>query len=570
MSRYLLLFTFGPIQGFISQARKTADLYAGSQILTKLAKAVTEGVSAPHQVLSPSTEYDESLTNRILIEIAGTEETVGELGESLEQKVKESWLTLARDLLKDEDFREPAVQQQLKNHLETYWLAVPLGDDYGVAYTALNTYAAADKNQRTWSGGQNEAETGRKCALDGVRNALFYGSGTVGNRVVPSAIKINDGDKSLQPNEALSAVSYVKRRYGQTHPFPSTATIALLHILEGRGLKMALSQIEDNDQLYYKENHTANYLKKIGEDPGKLGEVNQQWTTWRTAVSDAGLNPTPYYALLHFDGDDMGKWFSGAQLPDKKKLPDFHREFTKALGMFAQQAADYLNRDHRDRGRTVYAGGDDFVGFLNLNSLFEVLYDLRAKFDSVVFKPLEKMFSLTQPITFSAGVAIAHYKQPLGMVLDEARRMEKEAKKWPGKDAYGIGLIVRSGSTDEVVLPWTYEHTDARTYTAAGIENFVDHIGKEKLSSTFITSLELAERHYGGWPEKPEYTSFLTDYRNYHFGRSVAPGFRKSSDFNAAVVNRLLGSLPKHAAQQNLLNIIEFLGRHVTTLEQTP
>lgn len=36
----LLRFTFGPIQGFIAKARRTADLYAGSRILAELACAV--------------------------------------------------------------------------------------------------------------------------------------------------------------------------------------------------------------------------------------------------------------------------------------------------------------------------------------------------------------------------------------------------------------------------------------------------------------------------------------------------------------------------------------------------
>lgn len=32
-SSYLFLFTIGPVQSFIAQARKTRDLYAGSKIL---------------------------------------------------------------------------------------------------------------------------------------------------------------------------------------------------------------------------------------------------------------------------------------------------------------------------------------------------------------------------------------------------------------------------------------------------------------------------------------------------------------------------------------------------------
>jgi len=35
-NQYLFLFTIGPVQSFIAQARKTRDLYAGSAILGEI------------------------------------------------------------------------------------------------------------------------------------------------------------------------------------------------------------------------------------------------------------------------------------------------------------------------------------------------------------------------------------------------------------------------------------------------------------------------------------------------------------------------------------------------------
>ena len=40
--QYLFLFNIGPVQSFISQARKTQDLYAGSRILGELIFAASE------------------------------------------------------------------------------------------------------------------------------------------------------------------------------------------------------------------------------------------------------------------------------------------------------------------------------------------------------------------------------------------------------------------------------------------------------------------------------------------------------------------------------------------------
>ena len=73
MSKYLFLFTVGPVQSFIAQARKTQDLYAGSQILTELVKAGIEEVGREN-IIFPYAYPDEdnkwqdvkSLPNRFL------------------------------------------------------------------------------------------------------------------------------------------------------------------------------------------------------------------------------------------------------------------------------------------------------------------------------------------------------------------------------------------------------------------------------------------------------------------------------------------------------------------------
>lgn len=566
MSHYLLLFTFGPVQGFISQARKTADLFAGSAILSELAQAVLGGVQSPHEVLSPSRTYHQSLTNRIVLRVEGNRETVKKLGKELTKAVNDQWDTIAREAIGEEYFLDEQVKKQLSNHLETYWVAVPEDKGYPTAYTALNRYAAADKNQRSWSVELNEDQPGRKCALDGTRNALFFkAGGKAKSRVVMGAIELEEADKSLQANEALSAVSYVKRKYGQKRPYPSTARIALLHILEGWGITMNFDSAKETDQLYFEENLTPSYFKKIGEKAEQLEEAKRAQQEWKKAVKAADLQATPYYALLHFDGDSMGKWFSGESLPPGMPLQDFHTDFTEKLGQFAQDATRYLDEPGQSRGRTVYAGGDDFVGFLNLNHLFEVLYALRAKFDSVVWEPLRCKYDLKEPITFSAGVAIAHYKQPLGMVLDQARRMEKRAKNWPGrpgKDACGLGLMIRAGATDEVVVPWKHEGL----YTPSDIEEFVNHIRRQSLSTTFINNLSLTERHYGGWPQQPV---FLADYRDFLFKRSINEKHRNKENLASKYLVQMLQSLENQPdEQQKLLNIIEFLSRHLSALPQ--
>src|SRR5260370_42700408 len=44
MNTYMLMFSLGPVQSFISQARKTRDLWIGSFLLSKLMEAAMEGI----------------------------------------------------------------------------------------------------------------------------------------------------------------------------------------------------------------------------------------------------------------------------------------------------------------------------------------------------------------------------------------------------------------------------------------------------------------------------------------------------------------------------------------------
>src|SRR5256885_7639940 len=44
MSQYMLLFSLGPVQTFIAQARKTRDLWIGSLLLSKLMETAMDGI----------------------------------------------------------------------------------------------------------------------------------------------------------------------------------------------------------------------------------------------------------------------------------------------------------------------------------------------------------------------------------------------------------------------------------------------------------------------------------------------------------------------------------------------
>ena len=97
--KHLFLFTIGPVQSFISQARKTQDLHTGSRILSELIKAAIDVVGGRDKVIFPFAYPDdaakwkavESLPNRFIAEIDLPESELAELGRKTKEAVLRKW-----------------------------------------------------------------------------------------------------------------------------------------------------------------------------------------------------------------------------------------------------------------------------------------------------------------------------------------------------------------------------------------------------------------------------------------------------------------------------------------------
>ncbi|OUD14540.1 type III-B CRISPR-associated protein Cas10/Cmr2 [Thioflexithrix psekupsensis] len=486
--KYLFLFTHSPVQSFIAQARKTHDLWAGSRILSELTKTAGKFFEKKGaKIIYPYDLESKSLSNRVLgeIEITAESELLKQIGEEAEQAVRECFRKIADDAFNKacgKRFPKPAgFDEQIEQHLDIRWLFYPIEENYVQAYQNLSELAAAMKNSRDFAQfGKGQGEQGRNCSLDGSRNALFYRPHTSGKRLaylpkqaVELSPKYEDIPfKFLKPGEALSAISLSKRYYRHIDSFPRTSAVALMDYFEkikGNDLRNLFSKDEFDEELYFEENLTPKYFQQEGLELHLLDKV-------KSIIDKLPKPTTRYYALLAFDGDNMGKWLSGEflELKNESELHSFHQKFSEKLADFAKYASDYLEPP---RGQSVYAGGDDFLGFINLTSLFSVLEQLRSKFEELVNVELEKQFKLKYKMTFSAGVVVSHYRTPLHIVLQQVRCAEKDAKKSIrpddkaastvdstknsgksnqviDKDALTINLMKRSGESNQAILPW--------------------------------------------------------------------------------------------------------------------
>ncbi|NUM45116.1 MAG: type III-B CRISPR-associated protein Cas10/Cmr2 [Anaerolineales bacterium] len=154
------------------------------------------------------------------------------------------------------------------------------------------------------------------------------------------------------------------------------------------------------------------------------------------------LRPSPYYALLLADGDNMGKTI------DAQKKPDEHQRLSRKLSQFAIAVPEVVRKY---QGVCVYAGGDDILAYLPLHTVLECGAELETKFKSQmeVFTTIDHLSP-----TLSAGIVIAHHLTPLSDVLEMARQAEKEAKSFEGKNALAITLSKRGGVARTITDKW--------------------------------------------------------------------------------------------------------------------
>jgi len=222
-----------------------------------------------------------------------------------------------------------------------------------------------------------------------------------------------------------------------------------------------------------------------------------------------------YFAVLAFDGDEIGKWVSGEKMPrfssqladymdgsnnqrfgakayferpefkgflnDQRPLsPSYHLQFSESLSNFALLCARPIVEAYM--GRLVYAGGDDVVALLPADKALACAEALRAAFTGrevtapdgrILFTSRFPGFLETDqfkdehgrgraiPILVpgpqadaSVGIAIAHFKSPLQDVVRAAQAAEKRAKKQLGRSAVAVTLFKRSGETVEWGCKW--------------------------------------------------------------------------------------------------------------------
>lgn len=180
----LLLFQFGPVQGFIAQAETAQDLWAGSDLLSELTEAALKALPEEAEVVFPAKREGPGLPNRVLAFVP--RETATETACAMADALRTALRSRAQAALRVNPNWEHggAFFRQVEAFPQTSWaiLEEPSGD-MGQDYKAIGALLAARRNTRAFDAWPEEATKCPKDLLSGKEAALDLDHGRITERV---------------------------------------------------------------------------------------------------------------------------------------------------------------------------------------------------------------------------------------------------------------------------------------------------------------------------------------------------------------------------------------------------
>lgn len=496
---HVFTMALGPVQDFIAAARRTRDFWLGSRLLSELARSSGEEIlkSPSNRLIFPHPERvgdgDATFTNKIL---AVVDSAPAELGAAIQAIVRARVEALRADAFRGLEGEKAAkrffadrARLQIDDLIELQWASAEITADrpYAEARRLAEALLAGRKNTRDFlpvSWGDRVP----KSAIDGQRESvihedLFDAKTGLGADHLFQSYRAGG-------TERLCGVSLLKRlgRHPHRkfeHQFLSTGHLAAWPLLERlealprdgelfsalrtawqNFLNTALSldvDLEDCKVYTRERGHSVIGAYDAGllfesrlhdliptADPQVKGGPDKERKRTKAAellkslqpfLRLMGEAPRPYYAVLHADGDHMGKAIEN--IAD----PRIHCELSARLTEFAKNAAEIVETRHR--GELILAGGDDVLALVPLHRCVACARELATTFKELLS---DYRGSDGSSPTLSVGVGISHYLEPLTRAVLMAGNAEKRAKK--DRNSLALTVDKRSGAPITVVGHW--------------------------------------------------------------------------------------------------------------------
>lgn len=507
MPGHLMAVALGPVQDFIAAARRTRDLWFGSQLLSEISKAAAEAIqSAGGVLIFPSPEaLDDSRSGVANVILAKLPErlTPSEARRLAYDAAAGCWKgyadrarTITAHIINKQIWD---AQSKAEDVIEFYAAAVPLESEeqYADARRRVMRLLAGRKSCRDFQ--PAEGHRLPKSSLDGQRETVLR-EPNKNDKALEAAYKSLKKRLRLLAGEQLDAIGMTKR-LAEGERYPSVSRLAADPWLRGiaaqaperlAGLRdiceslivKGLTRVEGKRYEAFPFEGTAVYrnrLHELEEETGEPKETYAKLDAELRALEKQFGEPDPYMAVLAADGDKMGAAISAT------RDSALHCELSRQLAAFARKAKGIVESE-RHRGTLVYSGGDDVLALLPVDACLACARELHEEFGELL-----KRF---HGPTLSVGIAIGHFLESLEDLLGRARRAEKDAK---GNDRDGLAVHVhpRGGALTAVRAQWKQD-PDRQ------LQRLVEMHARNEIPDKAAYDLRQLALDYTDWPHQSE------------------------------------------------------------------
>ena len=463
MNRDQLVFvSINPVQAFIHQARRTRDLWYGSYLLNRLCQnalnTLSKQLDQPEWIIPAHVGTDSSestgeksvpssgLTNHVLVKGQGFTDAKAEI---LHQSILDKLREIA-DIVKAElDYQDVKIDKQSWDDQITHLLDITIvwqdmndeNSHFGDDYLSVGALMAATKRSVTFI--HPKSGSGRS---HWIKSSLNPGAYSVILDHLTSSQSLRLG---IDKNEHLDALSIIKRLMGQADSqapgFVSVSRIAVRPWLKRVNKKYprtlsVITEIFKKNIDTLKASNLGNIISSPGQDaccpvdtPLYYPHVLERQLDLHKAEKDSTENnivgvldeikqilkpldnktlgqPAKHYALVRGDGNQAGHELN-------KSAKKGQNELMTLSGNLSQFAASVRDIFTDFQGTCVFAGGDDALGIVPAETAL------------LCAEKLAKSFYTTVGFSMSIAVVFGHVFTPLGELLNDLERGEKEAKK---------------------------------------------------------------------------------------------------------------------------------------------
>ena len=519
---YLLQISVGPVQDFISAARRTRDLWFGSNMLSEISKAAAKSVKDNGgRLVFPAPESDDDLLPGSDLSVANV--ILAEFGDSDGEKLKAvsgQALEAAKKRLKvyaDKVYKvmskyivQDRWNAQLDDVIEFYCAWVPADGDYVSARKNVARLLAARKNIRDFTSNPCPDRV-PKSSLDGLRESVL-----IRNESYEALSDLPKGVR-IKPNEALDAIGLIKRvpTSKDDWVFPSISRVALDAWIREEGKDFTadsyftdmcdeLAELDAISRaklpggvyksfpydgvIFLPDRHQS--IIDDSRDKGRAKAICSNIARYL----EHKRPPEPYLAFICADGDRMGAALSSMTSAEE------HRTFSQSLSRFALEARNVISKNH---GICVYTGGDDVMAFIPLGNSLDCARNLYDLFKNTMCDYPD--------VSLSVGIAIAHAMENLEYLFNFGREAETIAKKGVNNkaveqktDRNGLAISVRSRGN----IPFTVREqwkpiTDSKVLADMSVEQrikfFAECFMNGEIPAKFPYELRENAKFYDNW-----------------------------------------------------------------------